>query len=77
MSRTIFFVHSLLVLLNDNDVKILPALLRRLEPIRLLLSCLTILRVAGRIVKALAFALAILAVGFVVARTVAQDTDPS
>lgn len=36
-----------------------------------------ILRVTGRIVKALAFALAILAIGLVVARTIAQDTDPS
>lgn len=36
-----------------------------------------ILRVAGCIVKAVAFAFAILAVGLVVARTITQDTDPS
>lgn len=42
-----------------------------------LLNCLTILRVAGRIVKTLAFALTVLAIGLVVARTIAQNTDPS
>jgi len=38
---------------------------------------LTVLWIAGRIVKALALALAILAVGLSVARTVAQHPDPS
>lgn len=38
---------------------------------------LTILRIAGGIVKALALALAVLAVGLVVAWTIAQHTDPS
>jgi len=38
---------------------------------------LTVLWIAGRIVKALALALAILAVGLAVARTVAQHPDPS
>lgn len=36
-----------------------------------------ILRVAGCIVKAVAFAFAILAIGLVIARSIAQDTDPS
>lgn len=36
-----------------------------------------ILRVAGRIVKTFALALAVLAIGLIVARTIAQDADPS